>query len=112
MKSVIVLREELASGLLANAAACITSGLFKGEEMVYGSEIEGDFFKYIPITKIPILITKKHDKSWKELLNRAKKNKLKYVQVPIATIYADKYKGTTVFDGIKIVSRMIWWRLQ
>lgn len=46
-----------------------------------------------------------------EMISRAGKQKLKYVQIPIQTIYSDKYKGTTVIDGIKIVVNMIWWRL-
>lgn len=46
-----------------------------------------------------------------EMIARAGKQRLKYVQVPIETIYSDKYKGTTILDGIKIVLNMIWWRL-
>ncbi len=46
-----------------------------------------------------------------EMISRAGKQKLKYVQIPIETIYSDKYKGTTIMDGIKIVLNMIWWRL-
>lgn len=35
---------------------------------------------------------------------------LKFKEIPIQTIYSDKYKGTTVIDGFKIVSNMlIWW---
>ena len=36
---------------------------------------------------------------------------LSYVTVPIKTIYNDKYKGTTVIDGIIIVLNLLWWRL-
>ncbi|MBI5393418.1 glycosyltransferase family 2 protein [Candidatus Woesearchaeota archaeon] len=46
-----------------------------------------------------------------EMIARAGKNKLKYKEIPIQTIYHDKYKGTTVFDGIKIVAKMIWWKI-
>jgi len=46
-----------------------------------------------------------------EMISRAGKQKLKYVQIPIGTIYSDKYKGTTIIDGIKIVLNMVWWRL-
>ena len=46
-----------------------------------------------------------------EMISRAGKQKLKYVQIPIQTIYSDKYKGTTVIDGIKIVLNMFWWKL-
>jgi len=46
-----------------------------------------------------------------EMIARAGKQRLKYVQIPIETIYSDKYKGTTVLDGAKIVLNMLWWRL-
>lgn len=46
-----------------------------------------------------------------EMMINTKKYGLKYIQIPIRTIYADKYKGTTVFDGIKIVSRLIGGRI-
>ncbi len=46
-----------------------------------------------------------------EMISRAGKQKLKYVQIPIQTIYSDRYKGTTIIDGIKIVLNMLWWRL-
>ncbi len=42
-----------------------------------------------------------------EMTIRAGKQKLKYVQHPIQTIYNDKYKGTTIFDGIQIVAKML-----
>ncbi|MBI2650109.1 glycosyltransferase family 2 protein [Candidatus Woesearchaeota archaeon] len=45
-----------------------------------------------------------------EMISRAGKQRLKYVQIPIQTIYSDKYKGTTIIDGIKIVLNMIWWK--
>ncbi|MBU1974032.1 MAG: glycosyltransferase family 2 protein, partial [Nanoarchaeota archaeon] len=46
-----------------------------------------------------------------EMIANVGKHRLKYAQIPIKTIYSDKYKGTTVVDGIKIVLRMITWRL-
>ena len=46
-----------------------------------------------------------------EMISRAGKQKLKYVQIPIETIYSDRYKGTTVIDGMKIVLNMLWWRV-
>ncbi|MBS3126423.1 glycosyltransferase family 2 protein [Candidatus Woesearchaeota archaeon] len=45
-----------------------------------------------------------------EMITRAGKNKLSYAEVPIETIYGNKYKGTTVLDGIKIVFNLLWWR--
>lgn len=46
-----------------------------------------------------------------EMIARVGMQKLKYVQIPIQTIYSDKYKGTTIIDGIKIVLNMVWWKL-
>ena len=39
------------------------------------------------------------------------KKRLKYSKVLIGTIYSDKYKGTTIIDGVKIAFNMIWWKL-
>ena len=46
-----------------------------------------------------------------EMIARAGKQKLKYVQIPIQTVYSDKYKGTTIIDGIKIALNMLWWKI-
>lgn len=46
-----------------------------------------------------------------EIVAKTGKYKLKYTQLPIKTIYADRYKGTTVFDGVKIVLKMLWWKV-
>lgn len=46
-----------------------------------------------------------------EMLANIGKRKLKYREIPIKTIYADRYKGTTIIDGIKIVCNLFWWRL-
>jgi glycosyltransferase involved in cell wall biosynthesis len=46
-----------------------------------------------------------------EMISRAGRSSLKYVEVPITTIYGDKYKGTTIGDGVKIVINLIKWRI-
>jgi glycosyltransferase involved in cell wall biosynthesis len=46
-----------------------------------------------------------------EMIANAGKNKLKYSELPIETIYSNKYKGTTVIDGFKIVFNMIKWKI-
>jgi len=46
-----------------------------------------------------------------EMIVRAAKSKLKYKEVQIETIYNDKYKGTTVIDGAKIILKLLWWKL-
>ncbi|MBI2142773.1 glycosyltransferase family 2 protein [Candidatus Woesearchaeota archaeon] len=46
-----------------------------------------------------------------EIAAKTGKYKLKFTQLPIKTIYADRYKGTTVFDGVNIVMKMLRWRV-
>ncbi len=46
-----------------------------------------------------------------EMIANMRKSRLKYKQIPIQTIYLDRYKGTTVIEGVKIVFKMIGWRL-
>jgi len=46
-----------------------------------------------------------------EMAILAGKKKLKHTTVPIETIYADRYKGTTVLDGVAIVTKMIGWKI-
>ncbi|MDP7116108.1 MAG: glycosyltransferase family 2 protein [Candidatus Woesearchaeota archaeon] len=47
-----------------------------------------------------------------EMIANVGKEKISYTQIPIKTIYSDKYKGTTVLDGVKIVINMLMWRLR
>ena len=47
-----------------------------------------------------------------EMIANVGKHNLKYKEIPIKTIYRDKYKGTTVLDGIKIVFNMILWKIK
>ena len=46
-----------------------------------------------------------------EIIARAGKNNLRYAQFEIATIYHDRYKGTTFLDGIPIMLNLVWWRM-
>jgi glycosyltransferase involved in cell wall biosynthesis len=46
-----------------------------------------------------------------EMIARAGRNKIKYSTIRISTIYGDKYKGTTVIDGIKIALNLIKWKI-
>lgn len=46
-----------------------------------------------------------------EIVMNIGKNRLKALEMPIKTVYSDKYKGTSVIDGVKIVASMLWWRL-
>lgn len=47
-----------------------------------------------------------------EMIANAGKSHLKYSEIPTKTIYLDRYKGTTILDGLKIGFSMILWRLQ
>ena len=82
MKIAIVLPEKMNPGLLANAAACIASGLFNGESNLMGEEIKGHDSHagctFIPITKVPILIMRQN-KPFPELVKRAVKRRLKHM---------------------------------
>ncbi len=46
-----------------------------------------------------------------EMIARVSKKNLKYKEITIKTIYSDRYKGTTVLDGIKIVFNLFWWKI-
>ena len=47
-----------------------------------------------------------------EMIANAGKKRLKYKEIPIKTIYSNKYKGTTILDGIKIVIKTFMWRIK
>jgi hypothetical protein len=46
-----------------------------------------------------------------EMIANTGRKRLKYKEITIKTIYSDRYKGTTVIDGVKIVLNMLWWKL-
>ncbi|MAH33168.1 dolichyl-phosphate mannose synthase [archaeon] len=46
-----------------------------------------------------------------EMIAKIGRHKLKYKEIPIETIYSDKYKGTTILDGFKIVFNLLFWKL-
>lgn len=46
-----------------------------------------------------------------EMIVNTGKHKIPYQEVPITTIYHDKYKGTTIIDGIRIMINMFAWRI-
>ena len=46
-----------------------------------------------------------------EMIAKMGKYRLSYTEIPIETIYSDRYKGTTVLDGIKIVFNLLIWKL-
>lgn len=46
-----------------------------------------------------------------EMVFNVKSNNLSFIEIPIKTIYKDKYKGTNVLDGIKICLNILWWKV-
>lgn len=44
-----------------------------------------------------------------EIVARTGKNKLKYSEIPVETIYLDKYKGVTILDAIGILFNIPRW---
>lgn len=46
-----------------------------------------------------------------EMVINAAKNRMKYCEVPVETIYYEKFKGVTVFDGINIFMNIFRWRV-
>ena len=92
MRIAITLNEELGVGLLANAAACISSGLFADQKGLCGRVIKGVDYDFAAITKIPILIVKQNKKPWGELMKRAKRNNLRYV------IFTKEAQTTTSYE--------------
>ena len=45
-----------------------------------------------------------------EMIAKIGKYGLSYAEIPIETIYPDKYKGTTIIDGMKIVLNLLSWK--
>ncbi len=45
-----------------------------------------------------------------EITARIGRHRLRYHEIPIATIYHDSYKGMTVIDGIKLLANILLWR--
>lgn len=39
------------------------------------------------------------------------KHELKYIEIPVKTVYIDAYKGFTVFDAVSIFWQVLWWKL-
>ena len=46
-----------------------------------------------------------------EMIARVGSHHFRFKEIPIETIYGDRYKGTTVIDGMKIVFNLFWWKL-
>jgi len=47
-----------------------------------------------------------------EMVIKIKQLKLKYCEVPVATVYYDKVKGVTILDAFSILFNVIFWRFR
>jgi UDP-N-acetylglucosamine---dolichyl-phosphate N-acetylglucosaminyltransferase len=46
-----------------------------------------------------------------EIIINSAKNQLKYKEIPIDSIYLERYKGTGIMDGVKIMSKILAWKI-
>lgn len=46
-----------------------------------------------------------------EMIARAGLHHISYTEIPIDTIYHDKYKGMTIIDGVAVLWNLLWWRI-
>lgn len=47
-----------------------------------------------------------------EITARVGKNKLRYKEIPIETIYHDSYKGMTIIDGVSLLIKLLIWKIK
>lgn len=47
-----------------------------------------------------------------EMATKVGKNKLPFVEIKVDTIYIDKYKGVTILDALKILSKIPFWYIE
>lgn len=107
MKSAIIINPDMPTGLLANAVACITSGLFLDGKELVGNTIAGKDLSYIPITKIPILILKPGNMSLVDLCKQAQTKGLTYMaftQEAQTTTNYEEYEQRVIGKNINDVT--------
>jgi len=46
-----------------------------------------------------------------EMLVRSERHGIRWHLIPIQTIYLDRYKGTGIADGVRILQKLVGWRL-
>lgn len=104
-RAAIIINPDLPTGLLANAVACITSGLFVNGAEYVGETITGSDVTYIPITKIPVLILKPANIPLIDLYHKAQQAGLKcmaFTEEAQSTTnyeeYTKRVKGKSIND--------------
>lgn len=96
--------------LLGNKFASIYMNLVFG---VYVSDVLSGFRGFTKKTYNLIRWKSPHYGVETEMIARLgrQKDKIKFVEFPIETIYIDKYKGVTILDAVKILFSTLWWKL-
>lgn len=94
--------------MLGNKFLSIATSLLFG---IYISDTQSGFraFKAAVYPKIK-WNSSRYSVETEMIVNTGKKS-LKFGEIEIQTIYHDKYKGTTVFDGVRIFINMLIWRI-
>lgn len=85
----------------------------KTTKLLYGMELKDTQcgFRAFTVEAYKKIRWKSGDYSMEsEMIARAGRHHLQYTEIPIETIYLDRYKGTTVLHGIKIVMDMLSWK--
>jgi glycosyltransferase involved in cell wall biosynthesis len=84
-------------------------------KLFYNLDLEDVLSGYRALTKEAYAIVRWDSRDYRvesEMIARAGRNNLKYTQFEIATIYHDNYKGVNIFDGIKMLFYLVWWRMR
>ncbi|XOU94760.1 MAG: glycosyltransferase family 2 protein [Candidatus Kerfeldbacteria bacterium] len=94
--------------MLGNKFLSIATSLLFG---IYVSDTQSGFraFKASVYDKIKWNSTRYSVET--EIIVNTGKNKLKFSEIEIETIYNDDHKGTTILDGIRIFINMLTWRI-
>ncbi len=84
--------------------------------LVFGVRIRDILSGYRALTRKAYLLSKWQSDRYgveTEMIARFSRHqhKLKWVEIPIDTIYINKYKGISPADSVKILANSLWWKL-
>lgn len=94
--------------LLGNKVGCFLINLFFG---IYREDLLCGFFCFKTKVYKKIRWETSRYGVETEIVARTGKNKLKYTEVPVKTIYLDKYKGVTILDAVSVFFNIPHWLL-
>ncbi len=83
-------------------------------EIFYGMRLHDPLCGYRALTKAAYAKVRWRNRGYdveSEMIARAGKAMLTHAEIPIETIYHDRYKGMTMGDGVRIMARLVWWRM-